>query len=229
METFETNNGSGRRTTADEVFEQLRSDIVSLRLAPGTKVSEMEIAKKAEVSRQPVREAFIRLNNMRLLKIQPQKATQVRKISPKEILNSRFIRTAVECEVLRNACLVAANDDFLRIEENLERQKAAAEAGDSDAFHLLDYEFHYYICVAGRSEFAYSTIAQNKSQVDRLCMLSLTNQENMRELIEDHTNILTAIKNRDPDEAVELTRKHLSRLDQTLENAKSAHSEYFEE
>ena len=76
----------GRHTNADSVFERLHSDIVSLRLAPGTKLSEIEVAKRSDVSRQPVREAFIRLSDMNLLKIRPQKATVVRKISIREIL-----------------------------------------------------------------------------------------------------------------------------------------------
>ena len=44
-----------RRTTTDDIFDQLYADITSLELKPGTKVSEIEIAKKFDVSRQPVR------------------------------------------------------------------------------------------------------------------------------------------------------------------------------
>ena len=70
-----------RRTTSEELFEQIRSDIDKMRLVPGTKLTEAEVAKRYDVSRQPVREAFIRLDNLSLLKIQPQKATIVRRIS----------------------------------------------------------------------------------------------------------------------------------------------------
>ena len=94
-------NELGRRTTVDDVFDRLHADIVNLKLEPGTRMSEVEIAGQFNTSRQPVREAFIRLSNMRLLEIRPQKATLVRKISHSHILNSRFIRTAVEVEVVR--------------------------------------------------------------------------------------------------------------------------------
>ena len=114
-----------RRTSADDVFERLRSDIVNLRLAPGSKLSEVEVAKQSDVSRQPVREAFIRLNNMNLVEVRPQKATLVRKISVREILNTRFIRTAIEVEVVRKACQAAEDEDLARIASNLKAQKRA--------------------------------------------------------------------------------------------------------
>ena len=115
-----------RRSAADEVFNKLHGDIVSLRLLPGTKLSESEIAKQCDVSRQPVREAFIRLNNKGLLTVRPQKATLVRKISIREILNARFIRTAVEVEVVRKACSSAVDVNFEQIDINLKEQSHAA-------------------------------------------------------------------------------------------------------
>ena len=58
MNVHQTFREAKRLTTAEEVFRQLKSDIISLRLTPGTKLSEVEVAKVYDVSRQPVREAF---------------------------------------------------------------------------------------------------------------------------------------------------------------------------
>ena len=218
-----------RRTSADDVFDQLQSDIVSLRLLPGSKLSESEIAKQSDVSRQPVREAFIRLNNLGLLTVRPQKATLVRKISIQEILNARFIRTAVEIEVVRKACANSSDSNYKTFEENLTAQTKAAKSNNTDAFHTLDYEFHQEICLAADSEFAFETIASNKSQVDRLCMLCLANIEGMLELVEDHSRIFDALKRRDASEMIDLTRLHLSRLDSTLIKARAEHGDFFED
>ncbi len=218
-----------RRTSADDIFERLRSDIVNLRLAPGTKLSEVEVAKHSDVSRQPVREAFIRLNNMKLVQVRPQKATLVRKISVKDILNTRFIRTAIEVEVVRKACEAAQQEDLARIEGNLKAQKRAANKRDTDLFHQLDYEFHHLICIAAKVEFAFAAIEQNKSHVDRLCMLSLANKDGMLELYRDHSGIFEALKQRDEDAIVAATRLHLTRLDETLETAQKNRPEFFEE
>jgi DNA-binding GntR family transcriptional regulator len=216
-----------RRTSADDVFDQLHADIVSLRLLPGTKLSESDIAKQNQVSRQPVREAFIRLSNMRLLEVRPQKATLVRKISVTEILNSRFIRTAVEIEVIRKACSRMDDINDNAFELNLAQQLQAAKNNDPDAFHVLDYEFHLQICIAADVKFAFDTISENKSHVDRLCMLCLANEQAMIELIDDHTQIFNALKTRDVRSMIDMTRFHLSRLDNTLKVARKEHGELF--
>lgn len=68
-------------SVADQVFEGLYDRIVSLALAPGTRLSESEVAKVFDVSRQPVRDAFWRLSKLGFLTIRPQRATLVAGIS----------------------------------------------------------------------------------------------------------------------------------------------------
>lgn len=83
-------NSIERRTTTDVVFERLLEEIVTLRMLPGTKLSEVEVAKRFGVSRQPVRDAFNRLENLELLLIRPQKATEVRGFSMERIAPCPF-------------------------------------------------------------------------------------------------------------------------------------------
>lgn len=220
---------AARRTTADDIFEKLRADIVSLDLPPGTKLSEAEVARKFDVSRQPVREAFIRLGNMKLLRIQPQRATIVRRISRSEILEARFIRTAVETEIMRLACERYRPVDEKRFKSNLKQQKAAALAIDSDRFNALDYEFHRLICETAGCEFAFKTIAENKVYVDRLCMLSLSSKAGRQEVYEDHVEIFARLRAGDEAGLIAATRLHLSRLNDTLDYAEQQYPDYFED
>src|ERR1051326_3034244 len=88
---------------AEQVFRTLRSSIVTLRLTPATALSEQDIADRLKVSRQPVREAFIKLSEIGLVRVLPQRGTFVTKISEKEVLDARFVREAVECAVARRA------------------------------------------------------------------------------------------------------------------------------
>lgn len=218
-----------RRTSAADVFERLHADIVSLRLAPGSKLSEVDVARQSNVSRQPVREAFIRLSNLDLLEIRPQRATLVRKISVRNIRNARFIRTAVEVEVMRKACALVDKSSHGRFARNLKLQRQAAERMETNRFHELDYEFHRLMCIAADCEFAFATIADNKAQVDRLCMLSLADREGMETLCQDHEQMFQALQARDEEALVNVARLHLSRLDETLAAARESHSDYFED
>ncbi|MXU65111.1 GntR family transcriptional regulator [Oceanomicrobium pacificus] len=218
-----------RRTSADIVYDHLYEEIVSLSLLPGDKISEAEVAKRFGVSRQPVRDAFNRLGLQNLLLIRPQKATEVRQFSREGIENARFIRTAVEVEVLRKGARnwTGRHDD--RIDENLDAQREAVAVGDVDRFHGLDYRFHELLCEASGAAFAFRTIAANKTQIDRLCILSLTSKESMEELIVDHEDLVAALRGGDVLRTEEVIRRHLMRLDPTVEKIYNTRREYFED
>jgi len=217
-----------RRTSADEVYDRLHADILSLRLLPGDKLSEVEIARQLDVSRQPVREAFIRLHNSGLLRVRPQRATEVRRISPAALQNTRFLRLAVELEVMQTACTINTDAFHVRFDANLRQQKKAIDAGKPDRYHQLDYKFHHLICKSADREFAYDTVKSSKSQVDRLCLMSLSDSREMIETYEDHCQLITCIKKNRTKDAVLIMRKHLSRLDGVIEAIQQEHAEYFE-
>jgi len=144
-----------RRTAVDSVFDHLYDEIVSMQLLPGAKISEAEIAAKFEVSRQPVRDAFSRLENLDLLLIRPQKATEVKRFSYTAITRARFVRAAVESEVLRRAARECTQEGSDVLQKRLAEQKASVTDNDYDGFRSLDYAFHESICAVGKVEFAF--------------------------------------------------------------------------
>lgn len=216
-----------RMTSTEEIFLQLRSDIISMKLSPGTKISEAEVAKKHDVSRQPVREAFLRLGELNLLHIVPQKATSIRKISHQELRNTRFLRAAVEVEVVRVACKIATQESLNAIAVNLLQQKQATESRDSNLLRQLDYDFHRLICVAADSLPAFQSISENKAHTDRVCSLELSDASGMEEVLEGHTAMYDAIVLRDEEKAVQMTRLHLRHLNATLETANEKYPDFF--
>ena len=220
---------ASRLTTTEEVFRLLRADIISMRLVPGTKISEVEVAKSCGVSRQPVREAFMRLGELNLLEIRPQRATLVRKISHQDLRNTRFIREAVEVEVVRAAAMNATQESLDAIDANLTEQEKALVAGDAAGLKALDYEFHRLICAAADRLPAFKVIAENKSHTERACMLELADAVGMQEVYEGHSEILAAIRDGDVQTAVAKTRTHLAHLDATLESASKNNPDYFED
>ena len=127
---------------ARRVFRELRNAIVTMGVRPGQALSEQEIATRLGVSRQPVREAFIKLSEAGLLTIRPQRGTFIVKISMKQVFDARFVREAVELAVVRRACaeMTPAGIEVLRA--NLEAQRKAATDLDPVRFMDLDEAFH---------------------------------------------------------------------------------------
>ncbi|MEO9781079.1 MAG: GntR family transcriptional regulator [Sedimentitalea sp.] len=217
-----------RRTTTDMVFDRLYEEIVSLTLLPGTKLSEVEIAKRFGVSRQPVRDAFNKLKSQDLLLIRPQKATEVRGFSMERIAHERFVRLAVELEVIRRACANWKLENCEILRGNLAQQMDAMERDQPETFHALDYDFHQQICELGGHRLAFDTIRECKRKIDRLCVLSLGRKSEIDTLYQDHCDLVEALGERDAAKAEDVIRTHLGRLDGTITEIHSMNTEYFE-
>lgn len=219
---------SARRTSVDDIFDHLHDEIRLLRLRPGDKISEADIAGQFGVSRQPVRDAFNRLAALDLLLIRPQRATEVKRFSAREIAKSRFVRAAIEQEVLRRAAKYCDAAGARMLDDALADQAKAVAAEDVAAFGECDYEFHRILCVIAQADFAFDVILTEKSKVDRLCILSLSKGDRLPDLVEDHHQIADAVKALDPEKAVAAGMRHLSRLDDTIEQISRSNANYFE-
>jgi DNA-binding GntR family transcriptional regulator len=217
-----------RRTSADIVFEHIYDQIISLGLMPGEKISEADVAERFGISRQPVRDAFNRLDNLQLIQIQPQRATQVRKFSMPGIAAARFIRLALEVEILRTAARDWDERLAPAFEENLDAQAQAVAALDRTGFHALDEAFHRRVAHAAKAEFAFDLVLEKKAQVDRICVLSLKDARGMKDLVEDHRAIFEAMRAGDAEAAEARLRLHLSRIEGTIRKVHDEHGDYFD-
>lgn len=219
---------SDRRSAADIVFDKLYGDIISLKLMPGAKLSEMEVAKDFGVSPQPVRTAFHRLSNNDLLLVRPQRATRVRGFSIAEIEDARFIRLSVELEVLRRACEVWDEERNLKLLENIERQKRCVEAVDPKGLEELDYQFHQLICELAGLPRAFDTIKLQKQKVSRLRSLEFKlRKKELRAILYDHLSIAHWLELKSVENVQDAARRHFTRLDETIDYLATEHSEYF--
>ena len=111
-------------STASQVYDWLHRRVLRGELLPGARLSETEIAAKIGVSRQPVREAFIRLGSDGLAEIRPQRGTYISKISISAVLSARLIREAVEADLAR----LTAPDEVPAILQKGERVLSRREA-----------------------------------------------------------------------------------------------------
>lgn len=214
-----------RVSIADQVFDALHQQVLSLALPPGTRISETEIATQLCVSRQPVRDAFYRLSQLGFLVIQPQRATQVSQIQIQDVRKARFIRVAIEVEVLQRAAVVMQADDFAALEANMAEQAVAVAAGDRAGFHKLDDAFHSRICVAAGVGFVWGAVQDSKAHTDRLRYLSLA--EGSARAMAEHGRILAALRARDAAAATLELRGHLGQIEQVIAEMRASHPQWF--
>ena len=195
------------RPIAPQVRHILRDRIIRNVLIPNQKISESEIAAQFGVSRQPVREAFIRLASDGLLSILPQRATRIRRIDLAEVREARFIREAVEADIVTilsqasNATLIA------RLRRMVDQQRRIGE-GDPIAFIEADEAFHRELATAAGKADIWRRLQDLKAQMDRVRFLSLA-QFPIRKLIEQHSAIVDGIANGAAYAAERALREHL--------------------
>jgi GntR family transcriptional regulator, rspAB operon transcriptional repressor len=214
-----------RPSIADSVFDELHRQILRLELPPGTKLSEFDVARALDVSRQPVRDAFYRLSKLGFLTIRPQRATTVSAISERAVMQARFIRMSIELETARVACKTLTEGDFQAIETIVARQAEAVAAHDPAAFHDLDDQFHREICERSGTGFAWETAREMKSHMDRVRFLSLSFAS--ERAFDEHKVILAALRSRNEERATEAVRLHLSRIIDQIVRIRAENAAYF--
>jgi len=224
---FEILDHSPSATTTDQVFDLLHRAVVSLELPPRSKISEAEIARRLDVSRQPVRDAFFRLSKLGFLQIRPQRATLVTPISIAGVRQAAFVRTALEVACVRAAAERATASDGEDLDDLLEQQRAAIEARDTKRFHALDDAFHARMCAIAGHPYVWPLIEEQKAHMDRVRFLSLAFGQ--KRAYDEHREIAASIAAHDPDRAAAALRGHLGRIEEILRTIRAEHAAYFED
>ena len=223
---MQTSTESGESAAAT-IEKDLRRSIIELELLPGTRLSEQDIATKLGVSRQPVREALIRLANSRLIEIRPHRGTVVARISAREMMEALFVRQSVEIAVVAKA---AQNFDAWqrkRIASLLTKQAEAAEKLDHAGFREHDEAFHIAIATGAGVGIAWVAIADMKTHMDRVCNMTLQSEADMARRVREHQAIMEAIDAHDVESAKSAMATHLGSILDALPELETQHSNLF--
>lgn len=215
-------------STAAQIERDLREAIIRLDLMPGARLSEQDIADKLGVSRQPVREALISLGKSKLVSIRPNRGTVVARISARQMMESRFVREAIETAVVARAC--ANFDPWVRstVDGILQRQEEALRQQDHHMFRKEDEQFHLAVATGAGCTLAWNVIADVKAHIDRVCNLQLRKLDSLATLLREHQAIIQAIDQREPDRAVAAMRTHLNGILSDLPRIEADNPELFE-
>lgn len=218
------------RSTADQIYEALKSAILATRLPPGCLVSEQEIGVRFGASRTPVREAFQRLRAEGLIVTRPSRGNFVSKLSEHRTREAQYIREALELANVRRLCESGLSEQTAdALHETLAAQERAIAEGDDPRFQEQDDLFHALLARASGYERAESLLIQEKSALDRLRVFSLHEAHHTTRLLGEHRRVLATILKQDRAEADEAMRHHLRSILDFLSGLISENREFFED
>jgi DNA-binding GntR family transcriptional regulator len=134
--------GPRSELAADRAHASIRDEILHGRLAPGTMLSENDLAAGLGMSRTPVRSALTRLQDEGWVTIYPQRGALVREISEDELRESTDVRHALESAGILRAVPELRERLADQLAENVERQARALDRDDFAEFTTLAMRFH---------------------------------------------------------------------------------------
>jgi len=217
------------RPADEQIAVAVKAAILSMELPPGQLISEKEIGRRFGASRTPVRAAFAQLREEGLLTTWPSRGTFVTNLSLREIKAAQFLREAIETTVVQQ--LVEQGLTPLhasKLDKNLAEQQHAIDNRDDTYFRFLDDQFHTLLAEATGYERIAAALGREKSVLDRLRSMTLTDDGTMEGLRADHEAIVAAITARESLAAVDRLQTHLRSELETLSSLVEKNRGYFD-
>ncbi|MFP3089730.1 GntR family transcriptional regulator [Treponema sp. TIM-1] len=181
----------------DSVYTALRKSIINLNLAPGTAISEKEISLRYQVSRTPVREAFIHLSKEGLVKVIPQRETLVSLIDLDRVEQELFLRESLEMAVLKPFISRCRPAHISELEEIVETQIAASGRNEFINFINSDDRFHRVFFEVAGHQLGWEVLDSMCGHYHRVRLLTVWLNGIAQNIVGQHKEILTDIKNKD--------------------------------
>jgi len=216
-----------RGSTRAYSYNLLKERILHLELKPGTKISEKEIADELQVSRTPVREAFMKLAEEELLDIIPQSGTIVSHINLEHVEEGRFMREKMEKEIVTLACVSFPEEFRFRLETNIAMQEVCIGKNNFYRLFELDEEFHQILFQGTGKLRTWKMLQQLNIPFNRLRLLRLAEDSNLEVIISQHKDIYRLITERKTEQAVQVMEAHLRLVVIEQESIKVKYPHYF--
>lgn len=213
--TIEQNKKYGHKAIATkDVYLTLREMILSFELYPGSRVTETELADLFQVSRTPVREALLRLENEGHLTIRPKQGCFIKQIDIDELSEYYKVRTALEKAAIEDACHHMPEDEIKRLLKIWDPSKQPKKLS-SGTMEEKDESFHIALALGGGNSTLVRYLQDVNDHIRIIRRVDFQDPERIQRTFQEHYGILQAILDRDMVKARTLMSQHIQRSQDT--------------
>jgi len=198
----------------EQVYQELKADILAGLYGVGERLSLDELAKKHRVSKTPVKEALNALQKEDLIDIIPRVGYFVSQLTVKDIQDIFELRRIVEAASAEMAARTITDEELL----HLENMHSSYVSGDSDSYREYlqqNREFHCRVAMATRNRWLAEVVGRLLDQMQRLLLLRLDLRDSADEMVREHGQLVAALRGKDS----ALARKHMV---DAIDNARQA-------
>lgn len=214
-------------TAKEYAYRVLKENITTLELEPGSTLNDMEISQMIGISRTPVREAIIKLKEESdIIEIFPQRGMRIALIDTDIVQEVRFLRMTLEKVMVELACDMAQEEDFVWLEENLTLQEFYLKNNLIQKLLELDNALHRKMFSICRKDLIYRMSQGLSIHYDRVRNMEATTIHGHK-TVEDHRNLVKAIRNKDKELAKKIMEEHLDRWLMNEQTLRKQYPQYF--
>jgi DNA-binding GntR family transcriptional regulator len=198
-----------RRKVTDWVYEELKSAIVDLRLAPGDPLREATLADQLGVSKTPIREALTRLEQEGLVETTSFKGAVVTGYSRQDLLEIYELRELLENAAARTAAESMADADRDRLDRICRESRKLKKNHDAAGLAALISAFDDVLFEQVRNSRIRALIENLRAHLTRIGRLTAEIPGRIEASVDEHEKIVQAIAARDPELAERQMREHI--------------------
>ncbi len=192
----------------DDVYERIRDDILSCALQPGSPVHEQTLAQRFQVSKSPIRDALLRLQEQNLVDVLPRKGYRVRPISLADAIEMYELRLMYERECALRAIDHASDAALAALDEF----RTGPRGRDMGKWIAYNRRFHLAVAAACGNARLERAATETIEQFDRLTYVgvnSAVTPAGVQKFADEHGAIIDALQRRDRRRAGALIREHI--------------------
>jgi len=195
MDLFDQKKESKSLTSL--IFDRIREDILNGKYISGEKLVEQKLAEELGVSRTPVREALKQLELDGLVENTPNRGVVVKSITKEDIVDILTIRLCIEGLVGEWAAERIGESEIKELEEIFDLMEFYTLKRDIDKIFELNTKFHEILYVAAKSRYLEGVLNDFQLFIKKSRSSSLKIEGRIEVALEEHREILNAIKTGD--------------------------------
>ena len=203
---------------ADQAYSSIRRLIVTAELAPGSVLSEAELQDSLGLGRTPIREALRTLANDHLVDVYPRRGMFVAGVDVRDLRALSEVRAVLEPFAAGIAAERRDDSDVAAIDQLLAEIREHKNV-DIRTLIDLDERIHHRVYAATHNSFLISDLNRYYTHALRIWFLALDNVENLTEAVEEHAELLTAIRDSNARLAVKVMTRHINDFEDEMRKA----------
>jgi len=195
-----------RASLREQVYEILRDQLDRGELQPGSVIRQDDIAAKLGVSRTPMREALLRLEQEGFIVIKPRSGIRVRRLTEQDIRNLYQMIGALEASVLVTESDALTDEKIARMRRHNDEGRAALKVNDFDRYYRANLALHdSYLKLSNNDELVHSVTVMKQRLYDFPRKRSFVRQWELAS-IDEHEEIISHLEAGDFAWAAEIVR-----------------------